>query len=167
MLGNVWEWVSDWHSRYPGGAVTDPAGPRTGRGRVARGGRLERVQQGIFPGVVSPRVPTQTPRRRAWFPLGEDRVTLNCWSHKLSDRVDSPCGPTAPTPLKTRRSKDFQPKTHTEPASHARPVPTAHAPWTARVARATAITPKTTRLYQSACFEPCLEVIIFSSRFSS
>lgn len=38
MLGNVWEWVSDWYSRYPGGAVTDPVGPRTGRGRVAKGG---------------------------------------------------------------------------------------------------------------------------------
>ena len=48
MLGNVWEWVSDWHSRYPGGAVTDPAGPRTGRGRVARGGGWSEYSKEYF-----------------------------------------------------------------------------------------------------------------------
>ena len=38
MLGNVWELVQDWHGDYPGGAVTDPAGPDSGSHRVARGG---------------------------------------------------------------------------------------------------------------------------------
>ena len=38
MLGNVWEWVEDWHGEYPGGAVTDPEGPSTSSSRVARGG---------------------------------------------------------------------------------------------------------------------------------
>ena len=38
MLGNVWEWVEDWHGAYPGGAVTDPAGPGSGSKRVIRGG---------------------------------------------------------------------------------------------------------------------------------
>ena len=38
MLGNVWEWVGDWKGDYPGGTVTDPVGPRTGSGRVGRGG---------------------------------------------------------------------------------------------------------------------------------
>ncbi len=38
MLGNVWEWVGDWYGAYPSGAMTDPAGPRTGSYRVYRGG---------------------------------------------------------------------------------------------------------------------------------
>ena len=37
MLGNVWEWVQDWHGGYPGGAVTDPRGPGSGSVRVIRG----------------------------------------------------------------------------------------------------------------------------------
>jgi formylglycine-generating enzyme required for sulfatase activity len=38
MLGNVWEWTSDWYGSYPGGAVTDPVGASTGSNRVLRGG---------------------------------------------------------------------------------------------------------------------------------
>lgn len=38
MLGNVWEWVQDWYGDYPGGSVTDPAGPSSGSYRVFRGG---------------------------------------------------------------------------------------------------------------------------------
>ena len=38
MLGNVWEWCSDWHGEYPIGRVTDPIGPSSGSLRVRRGG---------------------------------------------------------------------------------------------------------------------------------
>ena len=38
MLGNVCEWVGDWHGGYPGGRVTDPGGPGSGSFRVFRGG---------------------------------------------------------------------------------------------------------------------------------
>lgn len=37
MLGNVSEWVQDWHGDYPGGSVTDPTGPSSGTSRVYRG----------------------------------------------------------------------------------------------------------------------------------
>ncbi len=38
MLGNVWEWCSNWHGEYPTERVTDPAGPNSGTSRVSRGG---------------------------------------------------------------------------------------------------------------------------------
>ena len=47
MLGNVWEWVSDWYGEYPSGAVTDPTGPRTGSHRVARGGGWNSYARGV------------------------------------------------------------------------------------------------------------------------
>ena len=38
MMGNVWEWCSDWSGDYPTGSVTDPMGPSSGSTRVFRGG---------------------------------------------------------------------------------------------------------------------------------
>ena len=38
MLGNVWEWCSDWYGDYPTVSVTDPTGSPSGPFRVNRGG---------------------------------------------------------------------------------------------------------------------------------
>ena len=40
MLGNVWEWVSDWYGEnyYQGSPASDPQGPGSGQYRVLRGG---------------------------------------------------------------------------------------------------------------------------------
>lgn len=41
MSGNVSEWCMNWFEIYPGGSVTDPAGPATGATKVARGGSYD------------------------------------------------------------------------------------------------------------------------------
>jgi hypothetical protein len=38
MLGNVWEWQSDWYGDYTSSAQTNPTGPGSGSNRVLRGG---------------------------------------------------------------------------------------------------------------------------------
>jgi len=43
MLGNVWEWCSDWSGDYPDDLVVDPTGPELGTVRVSRGGSWRAV----------------------------------------------------------------------------------------------------------------------------
>ena len=38
IIGNAWEWVSDYYAPYPKEAVSNPRGPATGAQRIVRGG---------------------------------------------------------------------------------------------------------------------------------
>ena len=85
MLGNVWEWVGDWYGDYPGGAVTDPAGPASGSGRVIavrRGGGLSQRQ--FLPVGVSRRALAVTGSRYRLnsrrVPPAEDGVALGSFT---------------------------------------------------------------------------------------
>lgn len=50
VVGNVWEWVSDWHAPYTSEPQVDPVGPPKGTERVIRGG----AWNGAYPSWVRP-----------------------------------------------------------------------------------------------------------------
>ena len=52
MLGNLWEWTSDWYSRstYNNGNRINPIGPSKGRSKVRRGGSFHCPLYQVRPG---------------------------------------------------------------------------------------------------------------------
>ena len=56
MLGNVWEWCSDWHAGdyYAGSPSDDPTGPESGQSRVLRGGAWDSVYPGHLRSAYRP-----------------------------------------------------------------------------------------------------------------
>jgi formylglycine-generating enzyme required for sulfatase activity len=59
MIGNVWEWVSDWYGPYDGAAATDPKGPANGKFHIVRGGSWDETSDTMrveFRNKVIPRI---------------------------------------------------------------------------------------------------------------
>jgi formylglycine-generating enzyme required for sulfatase activity len=50
VVGNVWEWTSDWDGKYSPDPVVDPMGPKMGERRIVRGGAFN----GAMPSWVRP-----------------------------------------------------------------------------------------------------------------
>jgi formylglycine-generating enzyme required for sulfatase activity len=50
VVGNVWEWTSDWEGKYSAEPAVDPTGPKVGDHRVVRGGAFN----GALPSWVRP-----------------------------------------------------------------------------------------------------------------
>ena len=79
VLGNVGEWVADWHGPYPASPVTDPMGPSTGTLRAARGGSCCHGASSIRFAWRAPAAPTTTA-----FGLGFRLVrTMPTWTNTL------------------------------------------------------------------------------------
>ena len=62
VIGNVWEWVSDWYSPeyYANGDVRDPRGPSSGQMRIVRGGSWVNDDVSMLRSAYRHRVPPDT-----------------------------------------------------------------------------------------------------------
>jgi sulfatase modifying factor 1 len=62
VVGNVWEWVSDWYGEdyYSVGATRDPAGPPSGTMRIVRGGSWVNDDVGMLRCAYRHKVPPDT-----------------------------------------------------------------------------------------------------------
>jgi formylglycine-generating enzyme required for sulfatase activity len=62
MIGNVWEWVTDWYGSeyYTDGAERDPRGPKTGNMRIIRGGSWVNDEVSMLRSAYRHKVPPDT-----------------------------------------------------------------------------------------------------------
>lgn len=79
MAGNVWEWVSDWHSAYPTDAVTDPTGPNLGSYRVIRGGSWGSIPQHLRSASRNNNWPDSRSRNLGFRPVRIKKITLGAF----------------------------------------------------------------------------------------
>ena len=71
MIGNVFEWCSDWSGGYPDGPASDPVGPSGGSCRVVRGGSwysfASDCRSGSGSGIIRRAGSTTWAFVRSWF----------------------------------------------------------------------------------------------------
>lgn len=83
IVGNLWEWVSDWYSAnyYPASSDRDPTGPAEGKLKVLRGGSFANGDDCL-----------QSAHRSGWDPDKEDGTEMMGHLHEHGCRCVVPSG---------------------------------------------------------------------------